>query len=184
LRKRIIDYLFLFSLAGSIIVLDQWTKMMVRTQIPLGEKWAPWAAFLPFIQVVHWSNTGAAFGLFQGFGEFFTILAIVVITLIVFYYPKVPRGDWPLRVALGMQFGGATGNLIDRLTIGHVTDFIAVGSFPVFNVADASISVGVAVLLLGTWITNRGEKPAQISPEVNQPPEQPSNGDGEQVQSE
>jgi len=63
-----------------------------------------------------------------------------------------------LRLAMSMQLGGAIGNLIDRLTIGHVTDFISVGKFAVFNIADASISVGAAVLFVGIWIMERRDK--------------------------
>ena len=59
---------------------------------------------------------------------------------------------------MSMQMGGAIGNLVDRLTIGHVTDFISVGKFPVFNIADASISVGCVVLLLGVWWQERVAK--------------------------
>ena len=59
---------------------------------------------------------------------------------------------------MSMQMGGAIGNLMDRLTIGHVTDFISVGKFPVFNIADASISVGCVVLLLGVWWQERVAK--------------------------
>ena len=70
----------------------------------------------------------------------------------------MPRKDWPLRVAMGMQLGGALGNLTDRLRFGAVTDFISVGKFPVFNVADSSISVGVAVLIVGVWISERKAK--------------------------
>jgi signal peptidase II len=58
-----------------------------------------------------------------------------------------------------LQFGGALGNLVDRVTIGHVTDFISVGSFPVFNVADSSISVGVVILIVGMWIKERNTRP-------------------------
>jgi len=61
----------------------------------------------------------------------------------------------PLRLALGLMMGGAAGNMIDRLTVGHVTDFLSVGNFPVFNVADSSITVGVVVLILGVWADDR-----------------------------
>ena len=74
-----------------------------------------------------------------------------------------------LRLALSMQLGGALGNLIDRLTIGHVTDFISVGNFPVFNVADASITIGAALLFLSVWIRERAEK--QSDPSVDIPGE-------------
>jgi signal peptidase II len=57
--------------------------------------------------------------------------------------------------------GGAVGNLIDRLTVGHVTDFISVGTFPVFNIADSSITIGVLVLILGVWLQERREKQAK-----------------------
>lgn len=154
------DYAMLVGLAGIIIALDQWTKWLVRTNLPFQGIWLPnWLSWLaPYARIVNWSNSGAAFGTFQNGNTVFTILAILVIAAIVYYYPRVDRSDWTLRLAMGMQLGGATGNLIDRLLMHRVTDFIAVGSFPVFNVADASISVGVAVLLLGVWLKERSEK--------------------------
>lgn len=142
---------------GLIILLDQWTKSWVRSNIAFGESWGPeWLA--PFARFVHWYNTGAAFGLFQGMGTVFIILAFIISIAILIYYPRVPRQDWTLRLAMSLQMAGALGNLIDRLTIGHVTDFIAIGSFPVWNIADASITVGVFVLLLGIWLQERREK--------------------------
>ncbi len=143
---------------GLIILLDQWTKSWVRSNIAFGESWGPeWLA--PFARFVHWYNTGAAFGLFQGMGTVFIILAFVISIAILIYYPRVPRQDWTLRLAMSLQMAGALGNLIDRLTIGHVTDFIAIGSFPVWNIADASITVGVFVLLLGIWLQERRKSP-------------------------
>ena len=152
MKKYITDYSYLLAIAGTVIALDQITKAIVRTQIPFGELWSPWNWLTPFARIVHWENSGAAFGMLQGFGGIFTVLAIVVSLAILYYFPQVPRGDWPLRLAMGLQLGGAVGNLIDRLTQGGiVTDFISVGNFPVFNVADASISSGVAILLVGMW---------------------------------
>ena len=71
---------------------------------------------------------------------------------------QAEQEDWTLKLAMGLQLGGATGNLIDRLLMGKVTDFISILRFPVFNIADASITVGVLVLLLGVWINERLEK--------------------------
>lgn len=140
--------------------LDQWTKWLVRVNIPAGGTWLPesfeWLS--PYARIVHWYNTGAAFGIFKEGGMVFTVLAFIVIGAILYYFPRVERSDWSLRLAMSMQLGGAAGNLIDRLTIGHVTDFISIGKFPVFNVADASITVGCAVLLLGMWLNERAEK--------------------------
>jgi signal peptidase II len=155
LKKHIRDYIFLFLLSGTIIALDQWTKDLVRTQLAFAETWTPWDWLAPYARIVNWHNTGSAFGMFQGYSIIFTALAILVAGAIIFYFPQVPREEWPLRIALGLQLGGAVGNLIDRLTRGFVTDFVSLGRFPVFNVADSSISLGVVVLLIGMWITER-----------------------------
>lgn len=154
------NYWGIIMIAGVIVALDQWTKWLVRINIPAGQSWLPeslqWLS--PYARIVHWYNRGAAFGMFQEGGMVFTVLAFIVIAAILYYYPQVSRADWPLRLAMSMQLGGALGNLIDRLTIGHVTDFVSVGTFPVFNVADASISVGCVVLLLGVWWQERAAK--------------------------
>ena len=145
--------------------MDQWTKWLVRTHLPFQGTWLPdWLGWLsPYARIVNWSNSGAAFGTFQNGNSVFTALAILVIIAILYYYPRVEASDWTLRLAMGMQLGGAAGNLIDRLLMQRVTDFIAVGTFPVFNVADASISVGVVVLLLGVWLKERSEKKHQAA---------------------
>jgi signal peptidase II len=158
------SYLTLFIISGAIIVLDQITKTAVRANLGLGETWAPWAWIEPYARIVHWKNTGAVFGIFQSFGGVFTVLAFVVGGAILYYFPQVPREEWALRLAMVLQFAGALGNLIDRLTIGWVTDFISIGSFPVFNVADSSISIGVAILVLGVWIKERRQKSEAEAP--------------------
>lgn len=170
LKKYTSDYLFLSGIAGAVIALDQWTKSLVRANLAFRETWVPWEWLAPYARIVHWQNTGAAFGMFQGFNLVFTLLAIIVAIVILFYFPQVPRRDWPLRVAMGLQLGGATGNLVDRVVFGTVTDFISVGNFAVFNVADASISVGVAVLILGMWMKDRQERKENTPSDPDQPP--------------
>ena len=87
------------------------------------------------------------------------VLAVIVSGVIIYYFPSISRKDWVIRTALSMQLAGALGNLIDRVIFGKVTDFISVGTFPVWNIADASITVGVVVLLIGMWVQeNREEK--------------------------
>lgn len=151
MNKTIKSYLWLLPISGSIIISDRITKNLVTQNLAFGELWSPWTWLTPYARIVHWYNTGIAFGMFQGQGMFLTILAIVVAAAILYYYPKFTGRDWMLRVALGLQFGGAVGNLIDRLTIGHVTDFISIGNFPVFNIADMSITVGAGLMILGIW---------------------------------
>jgi signal peptidase II len=172
-KKTVKSYWAIFAIAAVIVALDQWTKWWVRTNIPAGATWLPdslqWLS--PYARIVHWYNRGAAFGMFQEGNMVFTVLAFIVIAAIIYYYPQISKADWPLRLAMSMQMGGALGNLIDRLTIGHVTDFISVGKFPVFNVADSSISVGCVVLVLGVWWQERAAKKEKAQAA---PPDQPS----------
>jgi len=171
-RKVFQSYWGIFTIATVIIALDQWTKWLVRTNIPEGQSWLPdsllWLS--PYARIVHWYNKGAAFGIFQEGSMVFTVLAFIVSAAIIYYYPQVSKKDWPLRLAMSMQLGGAIGNLIDRLTIGHVTDFLSVGTFPVFNIADASISVGCVVLLLGVWWQERLAKKEKAQAAPSDPP--------------
>ena len=146
--KRILNQGLVFLLAGVIVLVDQYTKHVVRDSLAVNESWNPWPWLAPYARFMHIQNTGAAFGLFKQAGLFFTIVAGIVSLVIVVYARRLPPGNWSMRVALGMQLGGAVGNLIDRLIFGTVTDFISVGNFAIFNVADASISLGVALLAL------------------------------------
>ena len=170
MKKAVKSYWTIFMIAAIIVGFDQWTKWLVRTHISPGESWLPaslqWLS--PYARIVHWYNRGAAFGMFQEGNMVFTVLAFVVVVAIIYYYPQISSVDWPLRLAMSMQMGGAIGNLVDRLTIGHVTDFISIGKFPVFNIADSSISIGCVVLLLGVWWQERvakKEKMQQASPD-------------------
>ncbi len=149
------DYLTLIAIGGTIIIVDQITKTIVRANLALGEMWSPWEWLEPYLRIVNWKNTGAAFGILPSLGDFITILAFVVAIAIVYYFPRVPSEDWTMRLAMGLEFGGAVGNLLDRLSIGWVTDFMSIWRFPVFNVADLSITLGVIVLLLGVWSKER-----------------------------
>lgn len=155
------QYLFLFGIAALIIILDQLTKFQVRSTLSVGESWMPWAWLAPFARIVHWKNTGAAFGLFQNASTVLAILAVLISIMVIAYYHHIPVEEKLMRTALAMMLGGAIGNLIDRLTLGYVVDFISVGTFPVFNVADSCITVGVGILLLAMWISeNRAKKAA------------------------
>jgi signal peptidase II len=185
LKRHLRDYIPLFVVAAIVLILDQWTKYLVRTSVPYTEAWAPWKWLLPYARIVHWQNTGAAFGMFQGMSLVFAVLAIIVSIAIVYYFPLVPKEDWLIRLALGLQLGGAIGNLIDRLQHGGaVTDFVSLGNFAVFNVADASISVGVVLLILGMWLRERRLERAkrQTDPALapdSSPASTPEHPDGE-----
>ncbi len=167
----------MFTIAGVLVILDQWTKWLVRTNIPLGGSWLPdslqWLS--PYARIVNWHNTGAAFGMFQNGSMVFTVLAFIVIAAIIYYYPQVEKHDWTLRLAMSMQLAGAMGNLIDRLLRqGRVTDFISVGTFPVFNVADSSITVGTIILLLGIYLQERAAMKNKNDAAKSEPASEPT----------
>lgn len=150
----------LWALAASIIVADQLSKAWVVAHLPeyTPTDVFPWLA--PILSFTRLSNTGVAFGLFPQFGGVFTILSAAVIAAIIAFHRTVDAEDWHTHGALGLMIGGASGNLIDRLLHGHVIDFIDLNFWPfrswaVFNIADASIVVGVGLLLLVVWIQER-----------------------------
>ena len=134
--------------AGVIIVLDQWTKTLVRAAIPDYTSLIPIPALGEYFIFEHVHNYGAAFGIFQGMGNFFIIVAIVVTIGVLTYVRYLPTQDWLVRVLLGMMLGGAIGNVIDRINQGYVTDFVKMGIpgvyyWPNYNIADSAIVLGV-----------------------------------------
>jgi signal peptidase II len=137
--------LIFFSIAAVVVVLDQLTKSIVRSRLDLYEAWPDSDSF---IKIVHVTNSGAAFGILQNATPFLIVTSLLGLAAIILYYLYPPMDHGIIRVALGMQLGGAIGNLIDRVRLGEVTDFIDVGSFPTFNVADSCISISIAAVLI------------------------------------
>lgn len=140
--------------AGVIVVLDQWTKELVRQSIPKFRSTVPIPALGEYFLFEHVDNYGAAFGILQNGGFIFPIIAAVV-SLVILYYGLVhlPADQQFIRFLLGLQMGGALGNVIDRLAQGYVTDFIKVGIpgtyyWPNFNIADSAIVCGVIGLAI------------------------------------
>ncbi len=148
-------YGVLLLVASIALAADIITKRIVEAQIPLYTS-IPVIGF--YLSWTHTQNTGAAFSLFQNGGVFFIVVALVVSAVILYYAPRLPAGDWLARVALGLQLGGAIGNLLDRLRQGYVTDFIhfqipEIGfDWPVFNIADSAIVVGVILLIAASLL--------------------------------
>jgi len=129
--------------------------------------------------VMHTYNTGAAFGIFPEYGLFFVVVAVVVIVGIVWFQHRLPPDRTTIFLALGLQLGGALGNLTDRLLFGRVTDLIRIDitptyTFPIFNVADMAIVGGVLLL---AWKLHHEEEQAsqatatKASPTMVQLPE-------------
>ena len=138
--------LMLFLVAVAVLLVDQLTKLTIENTLPLNHSVAPFPEYAHLFRLTHVSNTGAAFGLFPGASPVFMVIALIVGLVIVVYNYTLPAGHMSLRVALGLQLGGAFGNLIDRIRLGHVTDFLDFGAWPVFNLADTAVVAGVIIL--------------------------------------
>ena len=144
-RKRgsgLTGELALFVTASLVIALDQVCKFLVRDNMSLGQS-------IPeegFFRITYTTNVGGSWGIF-GNPVFLTAATTVVVVAIVVLYLRYPLVKRTLaRVALGLLLGGAIGNMIDRLSHGRVTDFIDVGAWPVFNLADCAIVIGVILI--------------------------------------
>lgn len=160
MSKNFKTYLEMFTISGIIIVLDQFTKYLVRTNLQLRETWMPWEWLEPYARIIHWKNTGVAFGLFQGRGWLFTLLGLMVVLVILVFFRKTVESNLYWRLAIAAQLGGAIGNMIDRINprVGYVVDFIWIGNLPVFNLADTGIVIGAIILIIGTWTADEKDK--------------------------
>ena len=161
--------------AGVIIILDQWTKGLVRENIEKFTSMIPIEAFGEYFQFEHVDNYGAAFGILQNQDTLFLVIAAVVVVAILVYVRYLPMDQWIVRVLLGLQLGGAIGNVIDRINQGFVTDFIKMGIpgvyfWPNYNIADSAIVIGVIGLgIYIVWedlIRNRGAEETESAEKV------------------
>jgi signal peptidase II len=158
-------FILWLALAGLIVVLDQLTKLAILKWVGLYEK----IAVNSFINITHHRNTGAAFSFLADAGGwqrwFFTVLAIVVSGIItIWIYRQRREGPVILLAGLSLVLGGAIGNVIDRVRLGYVVDFIQVllagWPFPSFNVADSAITVGAILLLIDALFFTGKKTPA------------------------
>jgi signal peptidase II len=131
--------------ALAVIALDRWTKQLATEYLfDSGQRSIP--VLGEYIRLTYVENRGAAFGLLQNQTAFFILVGVIVISVIVASYRYIPEPSWLLNLCLGLQMGGAIGNLIDRIHAGYVVDFIDLTFWPVFNIADSAICIGVAGL--------------------------------------
>lgn len=151
-----------------VVLIDQWTKRLVATRMDIGEIVPVWGGF--FSLTSH-RNRGAAWGILQDQRVFFIIVTVVVVAGVVYYMLRTLReGRRLMPLALSLLLGGALGNFIDRARTGEVVDFFRVVFnfhdigipytyyFPIFNVADSAITIGIALVFLDTLLEARREK--------------------------
>lgn len=147
--------------ALAILIADQLTKGLVVANLAIGER----ARLLgDVVQVWHAQNRGAAFSLFQGGMVVFLVVSVLSIGMVAYFHRSLrDRTPW-LHIVLGIILGGTLGNFIDRLRQGYVTDWLSVGigdtRWPTFNVADASVVVGIGILVVYLFLTNPDRREA------------------------
>jgi signal peptidase II len=164
------ERMILFIVALLAIGIDQYSKFLIETNLDLFEVYAPIPSLEPYFRIFHIANTGSAFGLFAGGGSIFRYLAIFVSLGIIYYNQVLPGRQRLLRLALGLQMGGALGNMIDRFRIGQVTDFIDIGPWYIFNLADLAVVSGAVIFGWLLWQEGRELRAAQKQ-ESEVPPE-------------
>ena len=150
----------LLQLAALALALDQLTKFVVRQTLEWHHSWPAYG----FFRFTHVQNTGSAFGLFQGNNLPLLIVSLVGVAVLAYIYRTQERPGILMRASIALMLGGALGNLVDRIWQGHVTDFIDIGPWPVFNLADSSIVVGL-VIMAWVLVMNRDQAPA-VEPDV------------------
>lgn len=150
-----------YGLAAFVIILDQWTKWLIVKNMEFGERISVWD---PWFGILSHRNRGAAWGMLEGQMWLFSIVTIAVIGAIIYFYHKEAKGKPLFQVGLMLLLGGAVGNFIDRLFRGEVVDFVDVlipimnYDFPIFNIADAALTIAVVVLMIGLIAEDKKEK--------------------------
>lgn len=150
---------FYYLLAAFIIVIDQVSKWLIAKTMMIGQS----ISVIPnVLYITSIRNTGAAWSILEGKRLFFFIITIIVVVIVIYYLQKIGRYNPLLGTALGLVLGGSLGNFIDRVFRGQVVDFIHVYigsySYPIFNVADSSLVIGVILILIYIFIEGKKEK--------------------------
>lgn len=138
----------LYLITGIILVLDQWIKLLIRNNFQVNQS-------LPVIKnifhLTYIRNIGAGFGILAGYRYLFIMISLVTIGgLLVYRYRLNARSPF-LDTSVGLIIGGATGNIADRLRLGYVVDYLDFRIWPVFNLADSAVVIGVGLLILYIW---------------------------------
>ena len=136
--------MYFFLVAFLVLVLDQLTKYYVVTHFYVGES-------VPVLEnIFHWTyilNPGAAFGMLEGSRWLFVLIALIVLAGLYYFKDEIKEGGWRFQYGAALFGGGAIGNLLDRMRSGLVVDFFDFRIWPIFNVADIAICVGVGLIL-------------------------------------
>lgn len=147
-RKR---GLLLATFAATVVAADQFVKAAIVSAIGPGANASRINIVGDWFALEYAENRGMAFGLFAGLGPVLPFLALLIVGAMLIHYFRAPSPPWWETISIAAITGGAMGNLIDRIRLGFVVDFVSVGRWPNFNVADSAITVGVVIAIWG-WL--------------------------------
>lgn len=155
MRPTFRHWAVLLAAIGIVLAADQLTKLYIESALAPGQTVVPIPALGDYFRIVRSHNTGAAFGFLPDAGWLFSIIAVIVSIGMLFAHGRMPAGDWGKRLGMGLLIGGALGNVLDRVRLDHVIDFINY-RIPgvisnVSNIADHGIVGGVILLLILSW---------------------------------
>ena len=141
-------YAVIISIGFFIVFSDQLTKFLIKQNLQLNQS-------IPVIKnilhLTYITNTGSAFGLFKGFNWFFILFSLVVIIVIFYFINQIKNNEKMMRISVSLVLGCTIGNLIDRIAYGAVIDFIDFRIWPVFNIADSAVTIGIIILIVLLW---------------------------------
>lgn len=143
------------------LALDQFSKWIVLRSLGPGSDREAVTVIPHVLWFIFVRNTGSAFGLFQGSAGPLKVVAILAVLALAVYYMRAAKGDPIVSIALGLQVGGAIGNIVDRFRHGYVVDWIHVPRWPTFNIADSAITIGVVLLMYALIFRDGGGRPRQ-----------------------
>jgi signal peptidase II len=171
-------WMLLLGLIVAILVVDQLTKRWVLDNLQVYESRQPIPALATYFQITYSQNTGAAFGFLPQAADLFLVIALVVVSAMIYFYSRVPADGNLTRFAIGLICGGALSNALDRLQHGYVVDFIHY-RIPglisnVSNLADHAIVIGVILIFVDSWLSDRRKKVAPVALEP-EPKDEPLN---------
>jgi signal peptidase II len=181
---RLRNWALLITPVALLLALDQGSKWLVRHYLAVGEAWAPIPAVAKVFTITHVRNTGVAFGSLPGLGWLFMIVNLAVFIGILIYYPRIPNGQWKLRLAAVLIAAGSMGNVIDRvrtiaisaqdtgnvwnaLQRAYVTDMFDFKIWPVFNISDLCVVSGVILLAFLMWREEQAKAAEERVPMAN-----------------
>ena len=149
------------SVAGFAVAIDQVTKAIASNSLGRAAETHRFELLGSLLAFEYIENTGAAFGVLSGRGIVLTLIAAVIVALLIWRFVRAGQSSPMLAASLGLLVGGALGNIIDRVRLGYVVDFVAVGVWPKFNVADSAVTIGV---LLVAWLMSRDDYRSRDAP--------------------